>query len=520
MKRTMLSAALLLLFAALVFGTGTSETSADGDLAVENQFEGEIVVSIGEDDYTEEAIFALEAAYQAYQPNVDIVWEPAVGGDYAVWLGTQLAAGNVRPDIVMGNYQPTYDGYVNFDRYRNITNPYTGNPWDEDLDFEFFTWRNPRGERAMVATQAVHVLWFYNKTIFDELGLEPPESWDELVEVSAALDEAGHTPIASNYTYMIPQWLTEIYWDQYNREWHKIVRAQPGDYNYDPAVDGEFEYDPLDPKLGMNYNFNPVRWWRAIRDGVVRFDTPVFTEMITQFTRVFNQYVNEDVYVENDPYPRWLQGNAAMMVNGAWMFPTIAQDMANLGDQERREALNIDADANLQTFEWSTFEMPSMQGEFVDGPARSVESAVGEYISVVDKNQEQTNLVIDFVMFWLSKPGYQAYVDGAVETGNYAPSGPIMVSDIDLPGELQGLYDNVELLGNAEHAIGNFVGYPGPQFAQQSRDLFKLVLDQEITPAEYAARFQALLTDNLPAIIESLGLEVEDLENPQLDPNR
>jgi raffinose/stachyose/melibiose transport system substrate-binding protein len=516
-KRIAAITTLLVVAAALSFASGAGEASPAAEDA---GFTGEIVVSIANRAETENAINALGQAYKAIYPGADVIFEPAVGGDYNVWLGTQLASGNIRPDVVMGNYQPTYDRYVDFDRYRYTTNPHTGNTWEQDLDFDFFAYRNERGERVMVATQAVHVLWFYNKTVFDSLGLDPPADWPELVEVADALADAGHTPLASNYTYMIPQWIVEIYWDQFNRYWHEIVRAKPGDYNYDDALDGEYEFDPLDPKLGSNYNYNNVRFYRGILDGVIRWDTPEFVDMITQFTQVFNRHVNDDVYVQTDPYPRFLQGNAAMMVNGAWMIPTLRLDMESLDDADRRQALNIGEDADLQAFEWGTFPMPSMTGPNVDGPARSVESAYGEYISVIDKNQAQTDLTMNFVQFWLSKPGYQAYVDGAIAGGtNYFPRGPIVIRGVELPGNLEGMYDDIEFRGNAERPINNFVGHPGyPSFFQQSTDLFKLVLDGDITPAEYAERRQQMIEDNFEEMVELAGLTMENLDDPARNP--
>lgn len=42
--------------------------------------------------------------------------------------------------------------------------------------------------------------FFYNKTKFDELGLQPPKTWDEMKEVVAKIKDAGETPFASALT--------------------------------------------------------------------------------------------------------------------------------------------------------------------------------------------------------------------------------------------------------------------------------------------------------------------------------
>ncbi len=46
-----------------------------------------------------------------------------------------------------------------------------------------------------VAPQAEIVGWFYNRKMFSDQGLQPPQSWDELIEVLDAFKQAGQTPI-------------------------------------------------------------------------------------------------------------------------------------------------------------------------------------------------------------------------------------------------------------------------------------------------------------------------------------
>jgi raffinose/stachyose/melibiose transport system substrate-binding protein len=162
---------------------------------------------------------ALTKAYNARQPGVKLVWDnknyngPA---DYQTFLGTQLAAGNVKLDIVSGNYDATFRDYVNFDEYRKTINPYTGHTWDQDLNWDFFRGVNSLDQRIMLATQAVHINWFYNKDLFAKAKVDPPQNWSQFVDVCAKLASAGITPVASNYDYMVPQWFAEVYFDQYH----------------------------------------------------------------------------------------------------------------------------------------------------------------------------------------------------------------------------------------------------------------------------------------------------------------
>ena len=114
----------------------------------------------------------------------------------------------------------------------------------------------------MVHMRTVHTYWFYNQEIFEEVGVQPPATWEEFGQVCAALADAGQTPLSANYIWQVPQWLAEIYFDQYHVNWVQTVRAQPGDWNYEPDKDGTFEYDPADPFIHEKYTYNIQRFFK------------------------------------------------------------------------------------------------------------------------------------------------------------------------------------------------------------------------------------------------------------------
>jgi hypothetical protein len=119
---------------------------------VREDLQGQIVLSLLGNNPDQPVIDAMNAAYKSIRPNVEIIWEyPGTSADgYPTWLGTQVAAENIRPDVVSGNYFPNFEGYLNFDQYRYLTNPHTGRTWDEDLDWNFFVERSGIGERLRV----------------------------------------------------------------------------------------------------------------------------------------------------------------------------------------------------------------------------------------------------------------------------------------------------------------------------------------------------------------------------------
>ncbi|MBO9607092.1 MAG: carbohydrate ABC transporter substrate-binding protein [Paenibacillaceae bacterium] len=489
------------------------------------KYKGEIVVSINADPnaHLEKAFDAVAEAYKKVQPDVKLIWEPGGSTEYAKWLGTQLAVGTPRPDIVSSNYQENYARYVNLDKYRKKVNPYTGNKWDQDIDFDFYAARNAKGERIMLPTQAVHIMWFYNKDIFDKLGLKPPKTWDELVSVSEKIKASGVTPIATQFGWKLNAWLPEIYADQYARNWHEIVRAQKGDYNYDDALDGAFKFDPKDPQIDLKYNYNPVRFYKGIKDGTIRFDTPQFTNWIANLAKVFPKYAQQDVFVTNDnsDYTLWLQQKAAMFIDGTRSLSVITKDMQNLNDPKRLEALKIKDAGALKPFAWGTFENPEMTGAGVQGPVRSVESSAGQYIGIIDKNQEQTNMVADFTMFWLSKAGYQAWIDGQEKAGILSLSGPLVIRGVNLPDDVKNIFKDVKMLGNAEIPMNNILMDGGVKDLEtEMRSNFKDALEGKMSAEEFGKKLQALYTNNFNQIITNAGLTPDNIDHPEKAPGK
>ncbi|MGH2531069.1 MAG: ABC transporter substrate-binding protein [Thermomicrobiales bacterium] len=483
------------------------------------QFEGQVVIAIKQNP-NEEAKQALSDAYRAVQPGVEIIWETQdiEPVDYTSLLGTQFAAGDIRLDVVSSNYLPTFQGYVNFDRYRTSENPYTGLPWDEDLDWDSIG-TNAAGERELLITRAAHMGWFYNQDLFEQAGVQPPTTWSEFVEVCATLQAAGITPIVANYQWQVPQWISEIYWDQYNINWVETIRAQPGDWNHDPERDGSFVFDPTNPNLHNAFTYNVQRFWQAIRDGVIRVDTAEVAEITRNMAAVFPRYATADFFVIGDPYPAFLQQQAAMMPDGSYTLNTLKQDLESLSP-DRLDELGIDS-SGVNTFAWSIFQNPPMEGELVKSPVRSVEGGSGEYVSIVDKSQEQTDLVVDFVRFWLSPAGYEPYLAAQIESAGFSPSGPPKIRGIEDPPEVAALFDLMPAMGNAERDYYQIwtSGQSGDAVTRQDlRGLFQRVLEEEITPEEYAQQLQQYFTDNLDRFVELAGLTLADIDNPARQP--
>jgi ABC-type glycerol-3-phosphate transport system substrate-binding protein len=483
---------------------------------------GQIVVStwqIGGGQPSELAQKMLTEAFQKVQPDVDIVWEIQVGGNYGEWLGTQLAAGTPRPDIVSMNYQPTYDKYVDFINYKEETNPYTGRLWSEDFDFEFYG--SGATEWKFFATQQVQVPWFYNKTMFDKAGVTAaPTNYDEWMDACDKILTATNVqPLAMHPNNMI-QWMAEVYFDQYHRDWVDKAKAQEGDWNYVIGKDDVFVYDANDPDLNKKVTFSMQRFLKGLKDGTLRYDDDEMTDLMTNWKRMA-PFLPKDFWVEPNRYALFIQQQAAMYPDLTTAYWTLETDL-NQMDAARREALKLDASATIAPFEYDIFQYPSVTSPLVKGKARAVESIAGEYLGLIDKTAEQTAVGVEFMRFWLSKAGYQPWVDGYAESKLWTPSGKLLIRDVTVPEEYAKVIDAIKPVGNAEAPPNGFLtmfgGY-GTMWQTESKEMVKAVIDGTLAPADFGKQYHALITEKYWGdILKTMKITQDEVDNPQIEP--
>jgi raffinose/stachyose/melibiose transport system substrate-binding protein len=501
-------------------GTGSAEKPiVPKSAASTKRFKGRIVVATLQNP-APQAQQALARAYRRQQPGVEIVWDTRDYTDptaYAAWLDSQLSSGPIRPDIVSGSYVPAFRRYVDLDEYRAQVNPYTGHRWDDDFDFETYRNLNTRGERTEVTTETAHLYWFYNRDLLAGVDAEPPTTWDELVDVCGRLRAAGHLPVSATFGSIMPGWMSSTYFDQFHDEWISTVQAQPGDWNWDPELDAKFRYRADNPRVHATYTYSPQRFYRGLKDKVLRFDTPEMVDLVTGLSRVFPRFAPADFFTGTDQYRRFLLGQAAMMVDGSWSLPTLQRDLEEPTPQRLAE-LGIEQ-ASVQPFEWDVFEFPPMVSPLAREDVRPTEEGGGTSICAVDKGPEQTEMVMDFLMFWLSKPGFTAFTEARVEADDLRPSGPTLVAGVAYPKEIEDLFDRVEQRGIVAPAYGGFwLNGAGGEAAADLRGLFVALLQGDVKAEAYTRRVQQYVQRNYPTLLRLAHLTDDDVANPARRP--
>jgi ABC-type glycerol-3-phosphate transport system substrate-binding protein len=504
----------------------------------EDDFQGTITISVYSAKGVEEAWTAVGEAYEALHPNVDVVVDLKPQDGYADWVKAQFQNYDdalPEADIVYGNLAGSdrTDKVINYFDYAYDEDPYYDGEWNEAIAFDMQNKDMVRGDWDCVSVTGVQVLWFYNADIFAEVGVEPPTTWDEFVTVCEKLDAAGYQPLAVPGTFQSfwanqMGWLAQIYADQTTRSQIEIVRAQEGDYCYDPDVDGNFTYDPTDPHNddAAFVNNNPLRFWRAFMvDGTIRADSEGMKTVWSNFAKIFPKYAGGENFYGTDgdgAKTLFYQGKAAIWLDGSWFFGDYLNTMNSIDAGEAIEIGEGDAAVTLEgleKFQLGTFVMPSMEGEGIEAPARTIEVATG-FLSAIKKDIDHDDMVVDFMMFYSSPEGYSTYLSALIDAGG-TPDGLPLVKGIELEGELATMFANITYIGNCQKGFCQALarGIGDDQEALRAWYTYSMdFLDGKITVDEWAEMHQANQTQYAPNVMAASKISMTDLENPQNEP--
>lgn len=139
---------------------------------------------------------ALIEAFEAENPDISVTLQTRPGGGEGDnIIKTRLSTGEMA-DVFMYNSGSLFQA-LNPDK---MLVEMSDQPWVEELDEDFVTTvstDNGMYGNAWGATFGGGIL--YNKAIYEDLGLEVPQSWDEFMANNEAIAEAGLDPIIQTY---------------------------------------------------------------------------------------------------------------------------------------------------------------------------------------------------------------------------------------------------------------------------------------------------------------------------------
>ncbi|MEQ8672742.1 MAG: extracellular solute-binding protein [Aggregatilineales bacterium] len=293
-----------------------------------------------------EAIAAFEEAH----PGVTIENNYIPFGQYLPALEAMIA-GDELPDVFFGHVKVAELGRagltVNF---------------SEIMDEEFLSQFYPGPMRQFTFDGNVYALpWtsqmfgiYVNPAIMEEVGVEPPETWDDLVEISGPLNEAGYIPLAWGNANM--NVCTDFALP--------LVQQYDGNvYALDELIDPEVSWD---------------------------------SEPVIQAFELLKRLQDENVLIpgingvdEAQGAQIFYQGRAAMLYGGSW-YPSI---IANEAPEELVESFYV----------WKN---PALTEDSIHWSGNG--SGEGW---VVANNTERTDLALEFLQFILSDEVYLPHIE-------------------------------------------------------------------------------------------------------------
>jgi len=434
----------------------------------EKELEGTIVISLpGNDTQTWENV---AMAYEALHPKVDVRVELKPGDGYQEWIRAQFAAGTPEASYMGANVVADLlqaGKFLDLAPYFDKVSPYTNQPWREDMEaWAVDAMTDPiEGKAHVLNLETVQVLWFYNKRIFEEVGITDVPSqptWDEFVVWCEKIKAAGYIPVAQAGDYNAFWsgsfgWVVRTYSDQYTRHEQLITRCQPDDWCFREGIDDKWEYDPTDPFNDDpdKVTFNGTRQYKALWEGDIDVNGPGWRDMYENLAQVYGPMTQPGWIGTTDALPLFLTQQAAIILNGGWFFTTFEKNIASLaeGTYGGTDATPVPGAERAEVFEMGTFNFPTMTGELVDSPARTIEVNIG-FWGVPKKDQAQNDLEVDFLMFVTSPQGYGIYLRNKLDPNNLQGgiNGPPVVKNVSLPGVYAERFSSIKFIGNQQKA--------------------------------------------------------------------
>ncbi|MFC2029740.1 extracellular solute-binding protein [Chloroflexota bacterium] len=136
-------------------------------------------------------VLAMVEAFEAEHPNIKVEVEQKPADTYPVALNTALAGGEV-PDLIGFYPGPALAEAANSGQILDATGKVDSERLTQSAQAASMVGDKVYGVPGM---GAYTVGLFYQKGIFEEAGVEPPTTWEELMSVSEELRAAGVAPM-------------------------------------------------------------------------------------------------------------------------------------------------------------------------------------------------------------------------------------------------------------------------------------------------------------------------------------
>ena len=307
--------------------------------APEAKEEEEVVLTLGSwrSDDVDQMNRILEA-FHAEHPNITVKFDPTNPVEYDVTLRTQLEGGTA-PDLFylrsFSTSRQLFDeGFLeplSMEEIPNLESNFTEAaraPWATDDG-------QPYGVPLMAVSHGI----YYNQDLFKELGLEVPETWEDLIATAQKIKDAGYDPFA-------------------NASGDEWTMAEIVFMNLAPTFiggrEGRLEY------LSGDRCFNDehaVAAFQAVAD---------IAPYLPEGQEALNYYDSQQLF---------LMGDAAMWMGGSWDIPAFELEKPD--------------------FNWSVFAIPAPKGQDKEYVCFHMDAGIG--LNAASEHKDAAKVFLDWV---------------------------------------------------------------------------------------------------------------------------
>ncbi len=418
--------------------------------------------------------------YQTIHPGVTVKMldEASTGDNYDTWLRTRLIGRNAPGVFWVQNFDAnqTYGPQgllVDLREYFDLPNPYATEfeTWGDV--FAPQTWdpvKGPNGEHYVVVGDVVVTPWFYNKKIFEEIGVGAdyvPETFAEWIEVLDKIKAAGYIPMAwaggGTSGEMYFEWLSRTVFHAIYRDRVEImdVAEQPGFINLKERV-------------------------IALEKGIIDVNSEEYRagwELMHKLAQYFQpSHLSDD---EEQAYEQWVTGKAAMFWGGSWQLKPILND-------------------SLREFDFGTFHFPMITKEslpyatadktgIMGGPTAAFQYAIPSHIT-----GRERELAVDFLMFMTAPQNAGPFIQDA---GLFAPG----IKGVEIGGETGTIIAN--MMPNPQQEFLELINRDPAAVLltldcrQQTTRLFQQYVADRLTTDQLIQQLEALHTRTIRQLI-------------------
>jgi ABC-type glycerol-3-phosphate transport system substrate-binding protein len=192
----------------------TVEVPVEVEVEVPVEVEKKILIynSMHGDPLPREADEELVQMFEETHPDIDVVHSIVAHEDFKQAIRAYLTA-STPPDVMTWFAGNRARFFIDKGLIMDISDVWEEEGWNEDYAKGFRALSSVDGKQYFLPTSWYWWAVYYRPSIFEEYGLELPQTWDEFLQVCETLKENGVTPLTIGTKY---RWTAAAWFDYFN----------------------------------------------------------------------------------------------------------------------------------------------------------------------------------------------------------------------------------------------------------------------------------------------------------------